>query len=99
MGRDGEAETGSAAVGCGDPLDPRGLIAEAYRMDGLAPAECRSILLDWALGRGAAEGDPAALRALHARHATVAPDHPMTAVLAEGLIAHPGPRRRRGRRG
>lgn len=100
MESDGKAaERAEAAPGRADPLDPRGLIAEAYRMDGLAPAECRSILLDWALGRGAAEGDPAALRALHARHAPLAPEHPMTAVLAEGLAAPSAPRRRRGRRG
>ena len=80
-----------------DPLDPRGLIAEAYRIEGVGAAECRSILLDWALGRSAAEGDPEALRRLHARHAAEAPDHPMTAVLAEG-VAPPRPRTGRRRR-
>ena len=33
----------------GDALDPKGLIYEAYRIDGITAAECRSIFLDWAL--------------------------------------------------
>ena len=32
-----------------DPLDPKGLIREAYRIDGITAGECRSIFLDWAL--------------------------------------------------
>ena len=31
------------------PDDPKGLIADAYRIDGIDKAECRSIFLDWAL--------------------------------------------------
>ena len=78
--------------------DPRELIAEAYRMEGIVEAECRSILLDWALGRGALEGSDEGLRALHARYAPRFPDHPMTRVLAEGLGAPAGGGRRGGRR-
>lgn len=78
--------------------DPRGLIAEAYRMEGLCAEECRSILLDWALGRAPAEGTPEALRVLHDLYARDHPGHPMTAVLAEGLSAPPQGRRRGGRR-
>ena len=29
--------------------DPKGLIREAYSIDGITKAECRSIFLDWAL--------------------------------------------------
>ncbi|MEL6170222.1 MAG: hypothetical protein AAFR35_16165 [Pseudomonadota bacterium] len=78
-----------------DPLDPKGVIAESYRIHGITKPECRSIFLDWALG--APEGDAAteAIRALIARHETDAPDHPMTHVLREGLEAP----RRTGRRG
>lgn len=76
-------------------LDPRALIAEAYRLDDPSPQDCRSIFMDWAMGRAEAEGDPDALRRLHAGYAARSPDHPMTAVLAEGLAAAP----RRGRRG
>ena len=30
--------------------DPRNLIREAYRIEGITLADCRSIFLDWALG-------------------------------------------------
>ena len=32
-----------------DPLDHKGLIREAYRIEGITLGECRSIFLDWAL--------------------------------------------------
>ena len=79
-----------------DDLDPRGLIREAYRME-LGPADCRSIFLDWALGLDApadARAIASAPRPLRAAH----PDHPMTAVLREGIGAAPEARRRRPRR-
>ncbi|MGM0585432.1 MAG: hypothetical protein ACQEUZ_12365 [Pseudomonadota bacterium] len=79
-------------------LDPRCLIAEAYRIEELGPEACRSIFLDWALGRSDAEGSHAALRALHAHYAPRFPDHPMTGVLVEGLARPPGAGRRRGGR-
>lgn len=87
---------GSAPRKGDDPLDPRGLIAEAYRLTDPAPEACRAIFFDWALGRTEAEGAPDSVRALHARYAALAPDHPMTAVLAEGAVPSAGRRRRRG---
>ncbi|MEO0999918.1 MAG: hypothetical protein AAFW69_04855 [Pseudomonadota bacterium] len=73
--------------------DPRGLIQEAYRIEGIHPASCRSIFFDWSLGREA-EGDPrAAIRRLLDHYGTRHPDHPMTAVLTEGLAAAAAPRR------
>jgi len=30
-------------------IDPRGLIFESYRIDGITIEECRMIFLDWAL--------------------------------------------------
>ena len=30
--------------------DPRGLILESYRIEGITEGQCRSIFLDWALG-------------------------------------------------
>ncbi|MEO0387296.1 MAG: hypothetical protein AAF281_07165 [Pseudomonadota bacterium] len=77
-------------------LDPRGLIAEAYRIEGITSADCRSIFFDWALGLEEAADAPAAVAVLHSTYRAAAPDHPMTAVLAEGLKPHT--RRRRGRR-
>ncbi|CUH39595.1 hypothetical protein JSE7799_02322 [Jannaschia seosinensis] len=70
--------------------DPKGLIAEAYRIEGISEAECRSIFLDWALSlpSDASEVIPKLLE-----HRP--PDHPMSRVLREGM----GEPARRGRRG
>ena len=79
-----------------DDIDPRELIAESYRIDGVGAGECRSIFLDWALG--APDGDAALehVKQLIARHAPDAPDHPMTAVLKEALATPPSKGRRGG---
>jgi hypothetical protein len=79
-----------------DPNDPKGLIRESFRIDGITPEECRSIFVDWALSVEAADHRPL-IEALLLRHADAPPDHPMRAVLAEGLTASTGPRRRGGR--
>jgi hypothetical protein len=75
--------------------DPRNLIGEAYRIEGIGAADCRSIFLDWALGlpAGVAPGEAAA--ALLAQHRPPA-DHPMTALLAEAAEGDAGQGRRRG---
>jgi hypothetical protein len=78
----------------GDAHDPKGLVAEAYRMEGIGPGECRSIFLDWALG----VAEPGiSIPVLLERYGERA--HPMTAVLRDGLAAAPRPRRRGGSRG
>ncbi|MCB1335045.1 MAG: hypothetical protein KDK26_15690 [Roseivivax sp.] len=79
-----------------DPNDPKGLIREAYRIEGISEAECRSIFIDWALSLPAGADNQAAMAALQARYGE--PDHPMSALIAEGLSAQAGPRRRGGRR-
>ena len=79
-----------------DPLDPKGLIREAYRIEAITQAECRSIFMDWALSLPEDVAPESALPALIARHGAAAPDHPMTAVLQEGRAASPAPRGRRG---
>lgn len=79
-----------------DPADPKGLIREAFRIDGITEPECRSIFVDWALSVDA--DDPRALIGrLLDRHADAPPDHPMRVVLTEGLAAPARPRRRGGR--
>lgn len=78
--------------------DPRGLIGEAYRIDGIGPGECRTIFLDWALSLPEGTDQRKALAALFSRHGEEAPDHPMSAVLQEALQAPPPPGRRGGRR-
>lgn len=80
-----------------DPHDPKGLVREAYAIEGITGPECRSIFLDWALSLPAdAESAPAA-RALLLRHG--AEGHPMTGVLRAALAAAGAPRRRGGRAG
>ncbi|WP_299646850.1 hypothetical protein [uncultured Jannaschia sp.] len=73
--------------------DPKGLISEAYRIDGIGLSECRSIFLDWALSYA---GDPAEAvpRLLAGR-----PPHPMTEVLREALDRPARTGRRGGRAG
>lgn len=76
----------------GDALDPKGLIAEGYKIEGITLPECRTIFLDWALSYS---GDNrAGIEALLARHGT--PGHPMTEVLTEGLATPERPKRRGG---
>lgn len=79
--------------GCAD--DPKGLILEAYRIEGITAAECRSIFLDWALsvpeGRNTHDAIAGFLRNFADR-----PDHPMTLVLQEGAHRVATPRRRGG---
>mgnify|MGYP000570817104 CR=1 FL=1 len=78
-----------------DPMDHKGLIREAYRIEGIGPPECRSIFLDWALSLPEGTDQAEAIGAMLARYAEDAPDHPMTRVLQDGLVSV-GPARRRG---
>ena len=82
-----------------DPLDPKGLIWESYRIDGIGEAECRSIFLDWAISVPAGADSAARVRSLLAEHEKVHPDHPMTRVLREALGAGPSGGRRGGASG
>lgn len=77
--------------------DPKGLVRESYAIDGITPGECRSIFLDWALSLAIGTDTAEATRALIAHYALDRPDHPMSAVLADGLKPAPRPSRRGGR--
>ena len=79
-------------------LDPRGLIRESYRIEGISGPECRSIFLDWALGAVAGADLKAAITALLAHYGDEFPDHPMTQVLREGLSEAAPVKRRGGRK-
>ena len=81
-------------------MDPRGLIRESYRMQGVSAAECRSIFLDWVLGFEQDFDLAAAMTALLGEYGAEHPNHPMTQLLREGVSsAHPGAHgRQRGRR-
>lgn len=79
-----------------DPLDPKGLIFEAYRIEGITWGECRSIFLDWALSLPDGEDARPAIDALIERYGADHGDHPMTDVLREGQQAALRPKRRGG---
>ncbi|WP_170449708.1 hypothetical protein [Ruegeria arenilitoris] len=79
-----------------DPNDPKGLIREAYRIDGITLPECRSIFLDWALSLPDGRDQKQALTELHTVYTAQDADHPMTQVLREGLDTAQAPRRRGG---
>jgi hypothetical protein len=80
----------------GDATDPKGLINDAYSIEGITAGECRSIFLDWALSVPQGVDMTALIGALLARH--VAQGHPMTEVLREGLEKSGRTGRRGGRR-
>ena len=67
--------------------DPKGLVRESYRIEGITVGECRSIFLDWALSLRGGTDEPEAVRALLAAYGLEAPEHPMTAILTEALAA------------
>ncbi len=83
-----------------DGFDPKGLIKEAFAIDGIGGPECRSIFLDWALGlpqdRDVRTEVTALLRNYAAQHR---PDHPMSRTLQAALTTPDAPRRRGGRQG
>jgi len=80
----------------GSETDPKGLILEAYRIEGITPAECRTIFLDWALSLPLEQDTGSSIRVLLDQYGASAPDHPMSAVLTEGLTSMAAPRRRGG---
>lgn len=77
-------------------IDPKGLIRESYRIEGITAQECRSIFLDWAINVPVDQDTSAHIRALLA-HYEGEQDHPMTQVLKEGLGRAPQKGRRGGR--
>lgn len=79
----------------GDAMDPKGLIADAYRIEGITVEECRSIFLDWALSVPVDVDTGVLIGALMQRHGEE-DAHPMTAVLRDGLTKITAPRRRGG---
>ena len=79
--------------------DPKGLVRESYRIEGITAGECRSIFLDWALSVDKGQDVPEAIARLIAEYAAANPGHPMNAVLTAGLGSTEPPRRRGGRMG
>lgn len=81
----------------GDARDPKGLIKEAYRIDGITAAECRTIFLDWALGVPMGRNTKEEVQMLLTQYADQPADHPMTQTLVAAL-RETGPAKRRGGR-
>ncbi|RLJ41747.1 hypothetical protein BCF46_2715 [Litoreibacter meonggei] len=79
-------------------IDRKGLIREAYRIDGITYGECRSIFLDWALNLPDGQDSNTAITHLLDAYGTAPESHPMTAVLREGLADKPDAKRRGGRK-
>mgnify|MGYP000486379673 CR=1 FL=1 len=79
--------------------DPKGLVRESYAIEDITAGECRSIFMDWALSLPVGLSVPVALQALIEQYARDRPDHPMSRVLAEGLVPSAPPRRKGGRAG
>ncbi|MEM7076538.1 MAG: hypothetical protein AAGA28_05665 [Pseudomonadota bacterium] len=79
-----------------DRLDPKGLIHESFRIDGIDMADCRTIFLDWALSVEQNADMRDQIVALLERHSDKPKDHPMCAVLREGLDRADRPKRRGG---
>ncbi|GAA6182087.1 hypothetical protein NBRC116594_35250 [Shimia sp. NS0008-38b] len=76
--------------------DPKGLIFESYRIDGIVASECRSIFLDWALSLPEDQDSATAIQTLLTTYGADHPTHPMTKVLEEGQGQTQRPRRRGG---
>lgn len=76
-------------------MDPRGLIFESYRIDGITEGECRSIFMDWALGTPDGSDMQDLAGKLLTKYEADHPTHPMTSVLRDGTK----PPVRKGRRG
>ena len=79
-----------------DEFDPRNLIREAYRIEGITQADCRSIFLDWALGLKEGQDSRDGAKALLTHYADQPDNHPMTGVLKAALEKADRPRRRGG---
>lgn len=79
-------------------LDPKGLIFESFRIDGITEGECRSIFLDWAIGMPMGQVTPDLVSQVLDHYAPLHPGHPMIGVLEEGAKPKPAARRRGGRR-
>ncbi|MEL6912986.1 MAG: hypothetical protein AAFP13_00655 [Pseudomonadota bacterium] len=78
--------------------DPKGLIRESYRIEGITGGECRSIFLDWAIGVAEGADTLARIRFLLEAYGDEAPAHPMTHTLRAALETPPATGRRGGRK-
>ena len=84
----------------GPIFDPKGLMREAFLIEGIMAAECRSIFLDWALGVPSDRDMQREVGRLLTHYTPYVPaDHPMLETLLAAQVAPASPRRRGGRNG
>jgi hypothetical protein len=82
----------------GDYNDPKALIRESFKIEGIKIEECRSIFLDWALSLPNDVDTKAIISILLDKYEDQK-EHPMLLTLKEGLIKTASPTRRGGRKG
>ena len=82
-----------------EDVDPKGLICESYRIDGITLPECKTIFFDWAIQVNV-DADPVIhIKFCIAYYGQGLPNHPMTSVLKAALAPAPDNVRRGGRSG
>lgn len=79
-------------------IDKIGLMQDAFQIEGISDAECRSIFLDWALKLPMGTNTKAAIQLIIETYAQD-PGHPMSVVLRQGLVDTKPQGRRGGRLG
>ena len=78
--------------------DPRGLLYEAYQIDGISLADCKTIFLDWVLGLDYNIDQIKAVSSALKEYEDDNPKHPMTTVLRDGIELQGKSRKRLGGR-
>ena len=78
--------------------DPRGLLYEAYQIDGSTLADSKTIFLDRALGLDYNIDQIKAVTSALEEYEKDNPKHPMTTVLRDGIVPEGTPRKRLGGR-
>ena len=65
--------------------DPKKLISESFKIDGITEVECRSIFFGWVLDYNSNFDINNAIKNLYEKYYPLDPEHPMNKVLLEGL--------------
>ena len=66
-------------------IDPKNLIADSYKIEGITLSECRSIFLDWALSIPLEKDSKLLISKLLHYYQNESKDHPMTLLLSSSL--------------
>ena len=66
-------------------IDPKNLIADSYKIEGITLSECRSIFLDWALSIPLEKDSKLLISKLLHYYQNKSKDHPMTLLLSSSL--------------